>query len=839
MHMKKLILGIFLSIGLFMASIGLFPHVYAAHVGNQYDVEVTIVYGDGPSDLVSANLMNKGYGSSVSVDFGSWLNTNSFAYYIVNGEVISNQGEMFRVKSDLNIIAVVQPAGQNVAVFIDSNGQYLGVDYVANGATPVAPDISELSKPGYSVDSENPWSPAISALSSNQIYEVQYALDAANTFSASATNASLTNENPAFNEIVTATAVGTSGYWLDNNVKIAYGLTYSFSALSDRDITYVESAEAEEALVSLYDVSGIRDGYESYLGQVYVPDGYELIEWGFLFDSEEEALTLDNAEVVKPSSALAGTNEFLRSVESGLYTSIRAYATVDNGSSLETIYSDVNVFAASSGANDLFISEVLDWNGGTNKAIELYNGTNSSINLSDYSIKVNSNDNSTWTNTTPNPLPNIDLNAGETYVLTNASESSITALSDSTTTASFNGDDAIGLFKNDVLIDIFGVFGEDPGSGWAISGGNTADVSIIRNASVTGPYVNNDADPMWEPNEWTATSSTADNLGSHTMESGSSSASLKSISTIKTEVETDLNAPSVILDIDSNYTLPNTNLYGSSVSWSVLSGSSYIDNAGVVSRPAYGVGDQEATLQYTISVGGEDVVGTITLNILEEEQTFTVSFDANGGDANPDPQVVVAGEFVSQPATPTNDGYVLTGWFDAASGGNEWDFANDPVSGDMTLYAQWNEIPSGSVTYIETFSNFSLSGSSYDAGTFAGDNGITWSFTESRGDFDLDGQAIMLDKDGDGASLSATISGGISSFSVEFYDAYSGAAQVEVYINGTLVGTSMSHDGDSDDTPVLFEISSINVTGEFTIEILSGGSQMVIDNLTWISYSGE
>lgn len=143
----------------------------------------------------------------------------------------------------------------------------------------------------------------------------------------------------------------------------------------------------------------------------------------------------------------------------------------------------------------------------------------------------------------------------------------------------------------------------------------------------------------------------------------------------------------------------------------------------------------------------------------------------------------------------------------------------------------------GEMTYTETFSNLGLSGTSYSEGSFVGDNGITWAYTESRGDFTLDGQAIMLDKDGDGASLSATISGGISSFSVEFFDAYSGAAQVEVYINGTLVGTSISHDGDADDTPVLFEITALNITGDFTIEILSGASQMVIDNLTWTDNS--
>ena len=140
-------------------------------------------------------------------------------------------------------------------------------------------------------------------------------------------------------------------------------------------------------------------------------------------------------------------------------------------------------------------------------------------------------------------------------------------------------------------------------------------------------------------------------------------------------------------------------------------------------------------------------------------------------------------------------------------------------------------------TYTETFTNLDLTGTSYGAGSFAGDNGVTWSYTESRGDFELDGKAIMLDKNGDGSSLTATISGGISTFSIQFYDAYSGAAQVEVYINDVLVGTSVSHDGDADDTPVTFTLTGLDTAGDFEIKILAAGAQMVLDNLTWTPFA--
>ncbi|WP_312031254.1 immunoglobulin-like domain-containing protein [Hujiaoplasma nucleasis] len=163
-----------------------------------------------------------------------------------------------------------------------------------------------------------------------------------------------------------------------------------------------------------------------------------------------------------------------------------------------------------------------------------------------------------------------------------------------------------------------------------------------------------------------------------------------------------------------------------------------------------------------------------------------------------------------------------------------------PIVVNVALTVKAEVDLSGETTYTETFTNLDLTGTSYAAGSFVGDNSITWSYTESRGDFTLDGKAIMLDKNGDGSSLSATIQGGISSFSLDFYDAYSGAAQVELWINGTLIATSVSFDDDGDGSVYeTFVVTDINISGEFTIQILAAGSQMAIDNLTWTTYTAE
>ncbi|WP_260443281.1 leucine-rich repeat domain-containing protein [Listeria innocua] len=47
---------------------------------------------------------------------------------------------------------------------------------------------------------------------------------------------------------------------------------------------------------------------------------------------------------------------------------------------------------------------------------------------------------------------------------------------------------------------------------------------------------------------------------------------------------------------------------------------------------------------------------------------------------------------ITQPAAPKKAGYTFTGWYDAKTGGNEWDFETAEMPrNDMTLYAQFSE----------------------------------------------------------------------------------------------------------------------------------------------------
>ena len=73
-------------------------------------------------------------------------------------------------------------------------------------------------------------------------------------------------------------------------------------------------------------------------------------------------------------------------------------------------------------------------------------------------------------------------------------------------------------------------------------------------------------------------------------------------------------------------------------------------------------------------------------------QTYTVAFDTNGGSAV-DPVTVDAVSTVTKPADPTKSGYTFGGWYKDSTLQTPWDFANDTVTADTTLYAKWTANP--------------------------------------------------------------------------------------------------------------------------------------------------
>ncbi len=66
----------------------------------------------------------------------------------------------------------------------------------------------------------------------------------------------------------------------------------------------------------------------------------------------------------------------------------------------------------------------------------------------------------------------------------------------------------------------------------------------------------------------------------------------------------------------------------------------------------------------------------------------TVRFQTNGGTPL-EPVTAIFGELLTRPADPIREGYHLVGWYRDILLTEEWDFEQDTVQGNMTLYAKW------------------------------------------------------------------------------------------------------------------------------------------------------
>lgn len=140
------------------------------------------------------------------------------------------------------------------------------------------------------------------------------------------------------------------------------------------------------------------------------------------------------------------------------------------------------------------------------------------------------------------------------------------------------------------------------------------------------------------------------------------------------------------------------------------------------------------------------------------------------------------------------------------------------------------------------------SGSNYGNGNFTGNNGIIWNYVhaQSAGTYSIDGNGILLRRSNEPSSLSASLTGGISSFSVDTRKGYAGNAQrrMELVINGSVVEQfePVYPSGESDQV-VQFTVDNINVSGNFTLELrlfgAAGNQHIVLDNITWSGYSDE
>ena len=270
----------------------------------------------------------------------------------------------------------------------------------------------------------------------------------------------------------------------------------------------------------------------------------------------------------------------------------------DAASNQSTDSNTVNVTTTGNGGGngtttELLISEYIEGSS-NNKAIEVANFTGSTVDLSAYSLKKQTNGAGSWSG---GLALTGQLAHGSVFVAANSNASSaVTSVANITSGGSemtFNGNDAVGLFKNDVLIDMLGVFNS--------SANYAQNVTLQRKSSVTSPNT------TYTTSEWNSLATdTFSGLGSHTVDGGSNP---------------DTQAP----------TAP-TNLVASTITQTSvdLSWNASTDNVGVTSYTIFNGASQMGTSTTTsFSVTGLTASTAYTFSVRANDAASNQSTDSN------------------------------------------------------------------------------------------------------------------------------------------------------------------------------------------------------------------
>jgi putative hemolysin len=268
-------------------------------------------------------------------------------------------------------------------------------------------------------------------------------------------------------------------------------------------------------------------------------------------------------------------------------------------------------------AADLFISEYIEGSS-NNKAIEIFNGTGSSVDLSagGYTLRMYANGGTSPTTITlSGTVANNDV-----FVIANSSaNAAILAAADMTSgSLSHNGNDVVALAKNSSNIDVVGTIGS--------SLDFAADVTKVRLGSVS------EGTTTYATGEWTDyAADTTEYLGSHTFTGGGDPSFVPGYSN-RTVAGTSQSVTGLTAGATYYFRARAVNAGGSSPNTSVAS----VTTLATLSAPVFGAnpGPVAATAgvdaEFTVSASGVPAP-TLTLDSTTAE-AGSYDFDAGTGD---------------------------------------------------------------------------------------------------------------------------------------------------------------------------------------------------------------
>ena len=366
-------------------------------------------------------------------------------------------------------------------------------------------------------DTEAPTAPTNVTLSNVALTSMDLSWDSSND------NVEVIGYNVYVDDILTAqTSSSVTNTTISN---LATNTSYKFTVIAKDLINNFSSPSAAENDTTLEDTAPPSVPQNVTIGTI--TDSSFNINWNASSDNNVVA----GYDVFVNEAFLATTTTTSYTV-TGLASSTTYSVTVlakdtdDNKSATSPSLNATTSAGSAGAASELFFSEYVEGNdGGSNKILEIFNLTGATVSLAGYVVKLERDGAGAWT--TPLALDSgtvKDIVPGDVFVIGNGDNNNPILQPNSASNAlgqvdlvqpsnndtsfgqpvNFNGDDAVALFKDGVLIDIIGVFG---------SAANFAEnITLRRNEDISSPTTS------YNQNEWESfPANSYDGVGSHTV----------------------------------------------------------------------------------------------------------------------------------------------------------------------------------------------------------------------------------------------------------------------------------------------------------------------------------
>ena len=281
----------------------------------------------------------------------------TFDYWLEGERIVSDEGEYtFVVSGDRELTAQFKPVNAETydVVFKDINGVVLATMPVAAGGTLNETDITAVTQPGKPGKIFDGWDKEFPlTVNGKTIVTAKYRVDeTAEKYTVTANGVTAADQVP-FDTKVTVTAEAVNGeekpfsYWKDGDNKIvSYNSKYSFYVSGNVTLTavYGDSTTVVVPVVKTDNVMIDKTNSKmSFVSQVSLPEGYELIECGTLISKTAGDFTIETEGVTKvkarTQTAAGQYMASLTNVTSGAVRYARGYLIYKGpDGSITTIY---------------------------------------------------------------------------------------------------------------------------------------------------------------------------------------------------------------------------------------------------------------------------------------------------------------------------------------------------------------------------------------------------------------------------------------------------------------------------------------------------------------------